>query len=402
MIGLARLARFACAAFVAGSVLAVPVPAFAAPVLCSELDGDRVQQTDEPNRPYARMQIAAAQSVSKGDGVTVAVIDAGVAVDNKWLPGVTSKQIAGDAEARDLSTLVAGLVGGRSGPGRDEPLGIAPGVRIVSVKVYDGADAGEDEQALTPDNIARGIDEAANEGAKVIDVSPASLEGSDALRVSVSRANRNGGGVIAAIGERPKDGQPGFDEYGTYTEGENVQTFPAAYPGVLGVGAGNADRAFDSDLDVSSEAIDVVAPIADTVSTTNNGSTCVVNVGTTAFAAAEVSGLAALLVAKHPNYNPAQIAAVIMETASGTTADRSQVDGTGVIQPNEAMTRQLRINRAGTVIRAHQQMDQPPAVPPSGPGENPFPGMRRSLLWWGVLAGGGLLLALLFRPLLRR
>ena len=153
---------------------------------------------------------------------------------------------------------------------------------------------------------------------------------------------------------------------------------------------------------MSSDAIDVVAPIAETVSTTKNGSTCVVDVGTTAFAAGEVSGLAALLVAKHPNYNPAQIAAVIMETASGTTADRSPVDGAGVIQPNEAMTRQLRIDRDGTVIHAHQQVDLPPAVPPSGPDENPFPGMRRSLLWWGVLAGGGLLLALLVRPLLRR
>ena len=191
--------------------------------------------------PSQRMQIADAQSASTGEGVTVAVIDSGVAVTNPWLPDVTSKQIAGNAEAQDLPTLVAGLIGGRSGPGRDEPLGIAPGVRIVSVKVYDGADAGEDGQALTPDNIARGIDAAVDEGAQVIDVSPASLTGSDALRASVARAIRSGVVVIAAIGERPLDGQPGFDQYGTYTEGENVQTFPAAYPGVLGVGLGTAD-----------------------------------------------------------------------------------------------------------------------------------------------------------------
>ena len=401
MPALPRLARFACAAFVAGSVLSVPGPAFADRVVCTELDPERVQQTDEPNRAFAEMQVPAAQSESTGEGVTVAVIDSGVAV-NQWLPDVTSTQIAGNAEAQDLPTLVAGLIGGRSGPGRVEPLGIAPGVRIVSVKVYDGADAGEDGQTLTPDNIARGIEEAVNEGANVVHVSPASFAGSDALRASVARAIRSGVVVVAAIGERPLEDQPGFDEYGTYTEGENVRTFPAAYPGVLGVGVGNADGAFKGEADVSSDAIDVVAPIAETVSTTTNGSTCVVDVGTTAFAAGEVSGLAALLVAKYPKYNPAQIAAVIMETASGTTADLSPIDGAGRIQPNEAMTRQLRINREGTIIRAQQQMDQPPAVAPSGPDENPFPGMRRSLTWWGVLAGGGLLLALLIRPLLRR
>ena len=106
--------------------------------------------------------------------------------------------------------------------------------------------------------------------------------------------------------------------------------------------------------------------------------------------------------AKYPDYNPAQIAAVIMETANGTTADRSPVDGAGAIQANEAMTRQLKIEPDGTVVQAQQQLDQTPPVPPAGPDDNPFPGMRRSLLWWGVLAGGGLLLALLVRPLLRR
>ena len=212
-------------------MLSVPGPAFADRVVCTELDPEQVQQTDEPNRRICRMQVPAAQSESTGEGVTVAVIDSGVAVNNTWLPDVTSKQIAGDAEAQDLPTLVAGLIGGRSGPGRDGPLGIAPGVRIVSVKVYDGADAGEDGQALTPDNIARGIDEAVNAGAKVIDVSPASFAGSDALRASVARAIRKRVVVVAAIGERPQEeGQPGFHEYGAYTAGRERTDLPRGVP----------------------------------------------------------------------------------------------------------------------------------------------------------------------------
>ncbi len=209
--------------------------------------------------------------------------------------------------------------------------------------------------------------------------------------------------MVAAIGERPgKRASQVSDEYGAYEPDENVLTYPAAYPGVLGVGIGTAEGSFDSKADVASDAIDVVAPVAETVSTTQNGSTCVIDVVTTSLAAGEVSGLAALLMEKYPDYNPAQIAAVIMETANGTTAARSPVDGAGVIQANEAMTRQLRINLNGTVVQAHQQLDQTPPVPPAGPDDDPFPGIRRSLTWWGVVAGGGLLLALLIRPLLRR
>ena len=115
-------------------------------------------------------------------------------------------------------------------------------------------------------------------GAKVIDVSPASFAGSDALRASVARAIRKQVVVVAAIGERPQEeGQPGFREYGAYEPDENVLTFPAAYPGVLGVGVGTAEGSFDSDIDVASDAIDVVAPVSEAVSTTKNGSTCVID-----------------------------------------------------------------------------------------------------------------------------
>ena len=317
---------------------------------------------------------------------------------------MAQRWVAGAEETQDFPTLVAGLIAGVDGPGRREPMGIAPAAGIVSVKVYDGADAAADAQVLTPDNLARGIDEAVTAGAHVIHVSPASYSGSQALRKAVADAIAADVVMVAAIGERPQaEGQPGFEDFGSYDPDENVRTYPAAYPGVLGVGVGTADGAVDSGLDVSSAAIDVVAPIAGLVSTTKNGSRCVVDGGsTTAFAAAVVSGLAALLVAEHPNYNPAQVAAVIMETASGTTADRSPVDGAGEIQANEAMTRQLRIDREGNLIQAHQQADRTAAVPPPRPDDDPYPGIRRSLMWWGVLAGGGLLFALLVRPLLSR
>jgi membrane-anchored mycosin MYCP len=395
------LLHVACTAVLAGAVLTVPGPAYADELLCGDLDADVVQQTDSVNQPFVDMlHVREAQSEGIGAGVTVAVVDAGVA-SNRWLPEVTSKPVAGNAETHDLPTLVAGLIGGRKGEGRSEPLGIAPGVRIVSVKVYDGVEAGDTGQPVTPDNVARGIDAAVNAGADVIDVSTATQD-SDALRRAVQRALGRGVVVVAAIGERPPENQPGFEQYGTPKPDENVQTYPAAYRGVLGVSIGTSDGGDPTATIPASDAIDVVAPVLRTVSTTRNGSTCVLDFGSTALAAGEVSGLAALLVAKYEHYDPAQITALIMETATGTTDDRSLVDGVGMIQPNEAMTRQLRIDRDGTVVQAHQQVDRTPPVAPPDPGDDPFLGMRRSLVWWAVLAGGGLLLALLVRPLLRR
>ena len=377
--------------------------------MCSELEQEEVRQTDDANQPFADLEIPAAQADNTGDGIKVGLIDSGVFPtlgSSRWLPRLTSRHIAGalDPDAPDdFPALVAGLIGGSAGEGRTQPLGVAPDAEIVSVKVYDGPFAGDDGEALTADNLARGIDEAVSAGARIIDVSPASFAGSGALRASVKRAIRKQVLVVAAIGERPEqEGQPGFREYGAYEPDENVLTYPAAYPGVLGVGIGTAEGSFASNVDVASDAIDVVAPVTEAVSTTQNGSTCVIDAPTTSLAAGEVSGLAALLMDKYPDYSPAQIAAVIMETANGTMAARSPVDGAGVIQANEAMTRQLKIEPDGTVVQAHQQLDQTPPVPPAGPDDDPFPGIRRSLTWWGVVAGGGLLLALLVRPLLRR
>jgi len=389
--------RLAATTVLAGSVWAVPGPAAADQVLCSDLDSEVVVHTDGDNRPYADMRVADAQLGGTGRGVTVAVIDSGVA-SHRWLPDVSSHRVAGSPEALDLPTMVAGLIAGRMGPGRRTPLGLAPAARILDVKVYDGPDAGPPPSAAS---VAEGIRAAVSSGADVIEVSTAT-EDADGLRAAVRLALAADVVVVAAIGERPQDGQPGYEEWGSPEPGENVQTFPAAYPGVLGVSIGSADGVDQSGAFPRSDAIDVVAPVTGAVTTTRNGSTCVVDAPTTAMAAGEVAGLAAILRDRYERYTNRQIAALIMATASQTTAQRSLVDGFGTIQPYDAMNRQLRIRPNGTVVQAHQQVDRAPRVRPPDAGDDPFRDLRSSLMWWGVLAGGGLLLALLGRPLIRR
>jgi len=205
--------------------------------------------------------------------------------------------------------------------------------------------------------------------------------------------------VVASIGTlEPDEG----DE--TEAPDTDVVTYPAAYPGVLGVSVAPSSG---SDLSASvptSEFIDAVAPVAGAVTTVKNGSSCLLDeqYQLPSLATAEVAGLAALLRDRYGSDNPAQILARITETATHASGDHSPVDGFGTIQPDEAMTRKLKISENGKVIQAHPQLDRPAAVPPPDPEDDPFFGMRSSMRWWGVLAGGGLLLALILRPLLRR
>ncbi len=171
---------------------------------------------------------------------------------------------------------------------------------------------------------------------------------------------------------------------------------------MLGVGLGGSDGADHSGSVPDSSAVDVTALVTGAITATANASTCEVDAATTALAAAEVSGLAALVRERFPDDSPAQVVARIVETADGTTADRGRRDGFGSIQPYEALNRQLRISSEGTVLQARQQADRPaPVTPPVPPGDR-LGGLRGSLLWWGVLGGGALLLAVVVRPLLRR
>ncbi len=184
-----------------------------------------------------------------GKGVTVAVLSTGVDAKHQDLAGSVTEgpdfsktgRTQGGPYWGEEGTAVASLIAGHGhGPGGTEGItGVAPGAKILSVQVtleYD--DPLNSDAAVTrnlPAAIAAGIRYAVGHGATVIalPLDPAALEaapsgdpaagGSAAERAAVSFALAHNVVLVAPAGDN-----------GAATDSVN---YPAAYPGVIAVGA---------------------------------------------------------------------------------------------------------------------------------------------------------------------
>jgi len=408
-------------------LLVVPASAHAAiepDVTCVELEDSGTEDTyltDRPSVPLTALGITAAHERMNapglpGEGVKVAVIDSGIDAGPPLLDVQRGPSYANlDAVVDYHGTAVAGLIAAK--PRGDQPTGIAPGATVVDVRVYDDDDTSDEGAApVEIDRLIRGIewvtDHAEDEGIGVATI---------ALRVGWSRAlgravrdlHREADVVVvAASGNRPTDeGDPLLSAYGELRPGEDAarQVYPAGFrddvvavSATIGGHPDEVDGADARDFVLQSSAIDVAVPTYDAVSLGPNASTCLLPDVATSWAAAEVSGVVALLRAQYPHDSADQIVARLVETAGGASEDRNPVVGAGVVQPVEALTRPLTPGHAGGLDRAPADArDLPPAAAPR-PQADPLAAARDDAVWFGLLGGGAVVLALLLRPVLAR
>ncbi|MFC5013234.1 S8 family serine peptidase [Nocardioides plantarum] len=235
------------------------------------------------------------------------------------------------------------------------------------------------------------------------------------LRAAIKAVTDKGAIVVASSGNRVSETQPQSDDDSAadddtdYEYGEDVTKYPAGYTTsndrVVSVGTTDPEgQATPSGL--LSSTIDVVVPTYGAVSYAINRSTCSFYAASTSVAAAEVSGILALLRAAFPKDRPEQLIARLEVTATGESASAGgAVDkyrGRGIVQPVEALTRPLRPSITGRVGPPAQR---PPEVAPAAlPQAEPdvLRSTRRNAVWWGLFGGGALVVALLLRPVLSR
>lgn len=403
-----------------GAGVAIPAPALAdgegpteLAAFCSQVaDTEEPVANPDPSIPLEQMRIDEIhRDYTRGAGVGVAVIDSGVAPSEYYdsEPGLQVVDQPGPLQ-EPHGTIVAGLIaGGRRGEGEGMGMGVAPDARIIGVRIVGNPEESDDDGLdldgdFDPPDLVTALRWVAdNAGSRGIDVLNLSLtaDPSDDLRDAVRAVQDAGVIVVAATGNRSPDEELPEDEPvpGPYT------TYPAAYPGVVGVSAyvpldaeGGSARYV-----LNTTNADVAVPVRGGASVVPNGSTCVVDAIATSWATPYVSGIVALLLAYFPDDDDAQIVQRLLETASGATDQRDVYTGFGLAQPIEAFTRQLTpARRTGELGLAQPADDGGGAAPAPPERADALADARDDFRWWGLLAGAVLVAAVVLRPLLRR
>jgi membrane-anchored mycosin MYCP len=296
----------------------------------------------EPGRPVVRplpwaqdlLGAERAWSHSTGAGVTVAVVDSGVDADHpqlrrpgKVLPGrdfFLVGRLPGNYDCVSHGTGVASIIAADPMTGIGFH-GIAPGAKILPVRVTD-RETGEANSARTinPGVLARGIVYAVDQGAKVINLSIAGGKDEKPVRQAIAYAVRRDVVVVAAVGNQQSD------------DSDSLPSYPASYPGVLGVGAVDIAGARTNASQVGTY-VELVAPGNGVLAgTRRTGHTYVSG---TSFAAPFVSATAALVRAAWPKLTAAQVIQRLRATATPARGGMGSPEyGAGIVDPYRAVT----------------------------------------------------------------
>ena len=213
--------------------------------------------------------------------------------------------------------------------------------------------------------------------------------------------------VFAPAGDRPASpADPFYAGFAQRRAGEDAagEVFPAGYPSVVAVSAtaDGAPTADPRDSVLPNSATDLAAPTYGALTLARNGGLCALPEVSTSWSAGQVAGVVALLRARFPDDNAAQIVARLRVTATGSDGVPTALAGAGVVSPVEALTRPLRPDRDGSVAVSAPEQDRfPRATAPDSP-QDRSASVRRTTLWWGLLGGAAVVLALLLRPLVAR
>ncbi|MFJ6053450.1 S8 family serine peptidase [Streptomyces sp. NPDC092307] len=286
--------------------------------------------TDLPEY-LTKMRAEEMWKVADGTGITVAVIDSGV----KDLPGLKGRVLPGvsfmeppvehpdqtypphDDFGGHGTTMTAAIVGDGSDGG---PRGLAPGAKVMPIRTSIGtpmafAAIGE---------ASKGVRYAADNGAKIINLSIGGWWSFDKLRPAIQYAQSKGVIVFTGMGNEGEEG--------------NATNPIAILSGVLGVGA----------VDINGDPMALSSHGQDTDLSSYGGKTAVrckdntawcMSDGGTSYATALASASAALIWSAHPDWTANQVIRVLIETA-GAPRDgvkRNDYVGYGIPRPSKVL-----------------------------------------------------------------
>jgi type VII secretion-associated serine protease mycosin len=324
------------------------------------------------------LQVDKAHTITRGEGVVVAVVDSGVDVSVPDLSGqvLPGKGVAPDAASdgrrdSDLAeghgTSMAGIIAGR-GRSSMQVLGIAPASRILPVSTGARGDG---------NTAAAGIRWAVDHGADVVNVSLGG-GGERVVAEAVAYAQSRDVVVVAGAGN--------VAETGAAVRGLG------ALPGVVTV-AGTDKQAgawsgssTGPEVALAAPSVDVIMPVPTAV----NRSGYVVSDGTSV-ATAIVSGIVALIRSRFPDLDAANVVNRLIRTAKDQGAPgRDPQFGFGTVRPYRALTDQVPAVQANPLGQVQVGATDGSGLAGTGAGTPAETGVR-----WDRIALVGGLVALL-------
>ncbi|MFE7130768.1 type VII secretion-associated serine protease mycosin [Streptomyces sp. NPDC057638] len=273
--------------------------------------------------------------ISTGEGVTVAVIDSGV---DDTLPDLRGQVLAGGKDFSELAgdenndiadhgTGIAAKIAGTGARGAQTgSFGLAPGVKILPIRMpY----ASKESVGLeSTDTFIRDMSEAirfaADSPAHIINVSMGQQKAdSPELGRAVTYALGKNKLIFAAVGNSGHQG--------------NAVEYPAATPGVIGVGGVDRQGQHWSRSQTGPQ-VDFVAPAVKVLAAC--GPTKLCDGDGTSNATALASASAALVWSKNPGWTNNQVLRVLLNTAGKAKSGDARTDlvGYGSVRPLRALT----------------------------------------------------------------
>ena len=301
-----------------------PAPAPAASGASGE-SGDAAQYILE------KLKISDVHRMVKGANVPIAVIDSEIDATHPDLEGVVSQRFDAVGAADKPHPHGTGMAGAIAAHQR--VLGIAPSARLLAVHAFStGAATAES----TTFNILKGINWAASQGVRVINMSFAGPK-DPSLERTLKAAYDKGIVLVAAAGNAGPKSPP---------------LFPGAfYPYVIAVTATDVDDKLFTGanrgkyISVAAPGVDILVPAPENSYQLTTG---------TSVAAAEVSGIVALLLERNPKLTPADVRRILTASAKRLgPGERDDDFGSGLIDPLKAL--QLADPRTATTTPALRQ-----------------------------------------------
>jgi type VII secretion-associated serine protease mycosin len=316
---------------------------------------------------------------SKGQGVTVAVIDDGVNANHvdlqgnvlqgkDFMDGGSPTPKAGDNHGTAMASIIAGHGHGSN----DGVIGLAPEAKILPIREYGTGGPGTDVA----------IRYAVDHGASVINVSQCfySTDQSELDKTSDAVAYALSHDVLV-VG-------------GAGNDGNSSTCYPAASPGALGVGAvSNSGQIWEKSN--SGPQVSLTAPGTNIVSANGTGNGYHAGDGTSG-ATAYTSAAAALLRSKFPDLTAGQIANRLVKTAALPDSkkglslpDRSY--GYGIIQPLAALKDNIPAGPKYGPLTVPVSLKEKPGTPALGASdEQQDKGGQKATIIWAVIGVVGL------------